>query len=333
MDKYLYLDVIPKIRVYEKKLIDKVTFDRMLSFSDSNDLFRFLSETSYGDSITGDINSSNYELMLSNQLNELFINIDTVCKDKKILDIFIKKYFYNNLKLILKSKFTGIDCSNLLFNINDVDNNKIYEAINTDNYALLDKKLSFIVNNIVNSFNENGDYSQLDFVLDNAMFDDLKNMAYEIGDSFLINYIDRFIDVFNIKTLFRFRKLELDKGLLDNVIKISGTVSVGKIKSMFLEPKDNLLIKFSNMEVYKYIKNGLEKFIDSNDMSILELGLDNYLIEYLKYGKIVTSGLLPIIGYIIGKENELRNVRLIIISKINNIPPEFIKGRLTVNYV
>ena len=31
MDKYSYLDVIPKIRVYEKNLIDNSIMDRMLS--------------------------------------------------------------------------------------------------------------------------------------------------------------------------------------------------------------------------------------------------------------------------------------------------------------
>ena len=53
MDKYSYLDVIPKIRVYEKNLIDNSIMDRMLSSNNIDELLRFLSETTYSRNVDG----------------------------------------------------------------------------------------------------------------------------------------------------------------------------------------------------------------------------------------------------------------------------------------
>lgn len=333
MHKYSYLDVIPKIRVYEKKLIDNSMMDRMLLSNNIDELFRFLSETVYSGNITGDITSFNYERALTIELNNLFINIGSILKDNNLLNIFTLKYLYNNLKTMLKSKLLGMDSSNIVFEFNNINNSAIYEAIYNENYIYLDERISSIIRLLVDNFNNNRDPVDIDIMLDKFMFEDLKRKSLEVEDSFIISYIYKLIDIYNIRSLFRIKKLGLDKKILDKVICVSGNINLEKIKSLFIEINDNLLIKFSSMDIYKSIKSGIEKFIDSNEVSLLDVELDNYLMNFLKKGKIFTSGLSPIIGYINAKEIEIRNLRLIIMSKINNIPSEIIRGRLVMSYV
>ena len=333
MDKYSYLDVIPKIRVYEKNLIDNSIMDRMLSSNNIDELLRFLSETTYSRNVDGDITPFNYEKVLTTELDSLFTDMNSVLKNNNLINIFTLKYLYNNLKIMLKSKLLDVDSSNLTFEFNVINNLGIYEAVYNENYKYLEERISSIIKLLMNNFNDNKDLSEIDIMLDKFMFEDLKKKSREIGDSFIISYIDKLIDIFNVKALFRIKKLGLDKKILDRVICVSGNIDLERIKSLFIEINDNLLIKFSSIYIYKYIKSGIEKFIDNNEVSLLDIELDNYLMNFLKKGKIFTSGLSPIVGYINAKEMEVRNLRLIIMSKINNIPSEVIRGRLVVNYV
>lgn len=328
-----YLDVIPKIRIYEKKLLDKGKIDRIIEFNNIGDVFKFLSETTYGSNTSDGINEVNYEEVLSLELNRLFANISDVCRDQRLMDIFTIKYKYNNLKILLKSRFLNVNLDDALFELDSIDNEKLYNAINNDILRDLDASIYPIVNDLINEFQDSNDYKKIDFILDKRMFADLKDKAIDINDKFMIEYINILIDVFNLKSIFRMRKLGLDKKIFDDVIGIVGTIPLNKLQSIFLDSKENIMIKFSNIDVYKYIKNGLEKFISHDEIHTLELELDNYVMEFLKNGKIITSGLAPIIGYINAKESELRNIRFIITSKLNNVPPEFIKRRLIFNYV
>lgn len=328
-----YLDIIPKIRVYEKNLLDKSKIDRMIDLNSSDDVFKFLSETVYGFNISDNINENNYERSLSLELNKLYKDIGSMCKDSDFIEICTIKYKYNNLKILLKSKFLGINSNDMLFDIYTLDNDRLCNAINNDVLRDLDSSLYSVVKDLINKIKDNPDYKQIDFILDRTMFANLKNKACAMNDDFIIKYVNILIDVFNLKSIFRMRKLGLDKKIFDNVIGIVGTIPLNKLQSIFLDSKENILIKFSNIDIYKYIKSGLERFISHNEIDILELELDNYVMKFLKNGKIITSGLAPIVGYINAKESELRNIRFIIISKLNNIPPDFIKRRLIANYV
>ena len=89
MVEKLYLDIIPKIRVYEKRLIDNVKFNRMLDLENIDEVLKFLSETVYGENISDDINIYNYEQVLSLEFGRLF---------KSLKDIFDNKDCMNELK-------------------------------------------------------------------------------------------------------------------------------------------------------------------------------------------------------------------------------------------
>jgi len=61
--------------------------------------------------------------------------------------------------------------------------------------------------------------------------------------------------------------------------------------------------------------------------------MDNYIIELNKQSKYVHFGPEPIFSYIVAKETEIKVLRIIMVSKLNNIPPDRIRERLRDLYV
>ena len=333
MVEKLYLDIIPKIRVYEKRLIDNVKFNRMLDLENIDEVFKFLSETVYGENISDDINIYNYEQVLSLEFGRLFKSLKDIFDNKELINIFLKKYKYNNIKLMLKAKLLNVDLGDILFNIEDFDNEFIYTAIKTENYSSLPDEIGDLVKKVLKDFEENKDPQRIDILIDKIMFGELLKESKNINSDFLTKYIQILIDVFNVKTLFRIKKLNLNRALFDDVIVAGGNIALSNLKMIFSEPKENILNRFSMTNMYKYIKEGLENYVNSDDLNILDKELDDYLMEYLKNAKIITTGLAPIIGYINAKENEIKNIRIVLVGKINNVDSDSIKRRLRKNYV
>lgn len=333
MVEKLYLDIIPKIRVYEKRLIDNVKFNRMLDLENIDEVFKFLSETVYGENISDDINIYNYEQVLSLEFGRLFKSLKDIFDNKELINIFLKKYKYNNIKLMLKAKLLNVDLGDILFNIEDFDNEFIYTAIKTENYSSLPDEIGDLVKKVLKDFEENKDPQRIDILIDKIMFGELLKESKNINSDFLTKYIQILIDVFNVKTLFRIKKLNLNRALFDDVIVAGGNIALSNLKMIFSEPKENILNRFSMTNMYKYIKEGLENYVNSDDLNVLDKELDDYLMEYLKNAKIITTGLAPIIGYINAKENEIKNIRIVLVGKINNVDSDSIKRRLRKNYV
>ena len=333
MVEKLYLDIIPKIRVYEKRLIDNVKFNRMLDLENIDEVLKFLSETVYGENISDDINIYNYEQVLSLEFGRLFKSLKDIFDNKELINIFLKKYKYNNIKLMLKAKLLNVDLGDILFNIEDFDNEFIYTAIKTENYSSLPDEIGDLVKKTLKDFEENKDPQRIDILIDKIMFGELLKESKNISSDFLTKYIQILIDVFNVKTLFRIKKLNLNRALFDDVIVAGGNIALSNLKMIFSEPKENILNRFSMTNMYKYIKEGLENYVNNDDLNILDKELDDYLMEYLKNAKIITTGLAPIIGYINAKENEIKNIRIVLVGKINNVDSDSIKRRLRKNYV
>ena len=333
MVEKLYLDIIPKIRVYEKRLIDNVKFNRMLDLENIDEVLKFLSETVYGENISDDINIYNYEQVLSLEFGRLFKSLKDIFDNKELINIFLKKYKYNNIKLMLKAKLLNVDLGDILFNIEDFDNEFIYTAIKTENYSSLPDEIGDLVKKVLKDFEENKDPQRIDILIDKIMFGELLKESKNISSDFLTKYIQILIDVFNVKTLFRIKNLNLNRALFDDVIVSGGNIALSNLKMIFSEPKENILNRFSMTNMYKYIKEGLENYVNSDDLNVLDKELDDYLMEYLKNAKIITTGLAPIIGYINAKENEIKNIRIVLVGKINNVDSDSIKTRLRKNYV
>lgn len=333
MKDELYLSIIPRIRVYEKKLITSKLFSRMLDLDKVDDVFKILSETSYGENVSDGINISNYDRVLFLEFRKLFKNLKELFRDNDLIEFFLKKYKYNNLKFMLKAKFLDADLEGKLFDIEGFDNDFIYSNIKSENFIYVPNEFNKLVKTVCEDFGDNRNPQNIDIIIDKAMFIELMKLSDKIKDEFLSKYLETLIDVFNVRTLFRFKKLNLDKKLFENVIVYGGNISLNVLKTIFLDSKENILNRLSTVNMFNNIKLGIENYLNTDSLSVLDRELDNYLIEHLKNAKIITTGLAPVIGYINAKENEIKNIRIILVGKINNVAPEFIGGRIRKSYV
>jgi ATP synthase, subunit C len=95
---------------------------------------------------------------------------------------------------------------------------------------------------------------------------------------------------------------------------------------------ETILNKFKKEKLGPYLVKGVEVFNETKRLSEFEKISDNYLMELNKESKYIVFGPEPLFTYLVAKEREINAIRLIMVSKINNISSEKIRERLRDTY-
>jgi V/A-type H+-transporting ATPase subunit C len=94
-----------------------------------------------------------------------------------------------------------------------------------------------------------------------------------------------------------------------------------------------MITKFKNVRISSDLIKGLEEYQQTGQLSKIDKHMENHLMKLNKPSKSIVFGPEPIFSYLVAKEAEIKTIRLIIVSKNNNISPQAIRERLRDLYV
>ena len=329
MDRMDYGQSVVTIRVLEKRLLTKNRIERMIESETCEEVLKLLSETEYSQDMTDIQNSRDYEKILKRETERVFSLVRNMSKNKEVVDILSLKYDYHNLKVLIKSKVFEKDNTNLLMNAGTIDITKFKTKSETQSLDLPEEILEAIAEI---KKEENLTPQKIDIIVEKYYFKNLVNLSKKIDVKVITDYVKGLIDFQNIITLFRVQKQNRDAKFLDSVIFEGGTISKDKIVASLNDSPETILNKFKKEKLGPYLVKGVEVFNETKRLSEFEKISDNYLMELNKESKYIVFGPEPLFTYLVAKEREINAIRLIMVSKINNISSEKIRERLRDTY-
>lgn len=333
MDEMQFSQVIPRIRVYETKLLDKSKLDRMIDSHSAGEALKVLQESEYANVMTNVKRLEDYEIILSEELKRLFDVMYDISPRKSLIDLMSIKYDYANIKVILKGMFLKEDLSYLLVHVGTIDAEKLKTSIENGELRGLDKIMKEAVEVTMANFEENKDPQEVDIILDKYMFKQLIQIKKEINDAFVDKYVTALIDSTNIKSLLRVKKQNKGREFFASVIIEGGSIDKEKLLSMLNDTVENIATKLAYSNYADFVRNGIDEYLKTNSVSVLEKLADNYIMSIMKAAKIIPFGVEPFLAYIYAKETEIKIIRIIMVGKLNNIAAEVIRERLRDIYV
>ncbi|WP_299574759.1 V-type ATP synthase subunit C [uncultured Leptotrichia sp.] len=331
MDRMDYGQSVVTIRILEKRLLTRNRLERMIEAQTPEEVLKLLGETEYSQDMADIHGSQDYEIILKRETERVFSIVRNMIKNTGIVDVLSLKYDYHNLKVLLKSKITGKDFSSLLMQAGTIDASKFkvkFESQSND----LPQEIMEAIDEVQKDFEENHNPQRIDIIVDKHYFRNLSRLAKEIDVKVITDYVEGLIDFQNMITLFRVQKQKRDARFLETVIFEGGTISKNKIVASINDNTDTILNKFKKEKLGSYLVKGLEAFSETKRLSELEKISDNYLMELNKESKYVVFGPEPLFTYLVAKEREINAVRMIMVSKINNISSDKIRERLRETY-
>ena len=325
--------VIPRLRVYETRLLDKAKIDRMIDSSSAEDALKVLQETEYANVMSNVKRAEDYEEVLSSELKRVFSVLYDISPERKLVDIMSIKYDYHNAKVLIKGKILKKDFSHMIIPIGMEDPVKLKYAIDNEYFRDLNPIIREAIEVSLEDFTSNKDPQRIDVIIDKYMFEAISTISKEIKDSFLEKYIKSLIDLTNIKTLLRVKKQNKSRDFLQVVLVEGGAIDNDKLLALLSDSVENIVSKLSYTDYSEVLKQGIEAFSKTGSVSVLEKLSDNYIMDLMKNAKYVSLGIEPVLAYLYAKENEIKIIRIIMVGKLNNIAGEVIRERLRDSYV
>lgn len=328
MDRENFIQSSVRIRHAEKKLLTKQQLQRLADAKNLEDAIKLLNETSYSSELSKLDRPENYEQVLSEVLNKTYKEAMEISPEKSLVEILSCKYDYHNLKVlvkenILKEKFDSMYCM--------LDGNEIeaFRELALKN----DEGLSKDFKECLDFFETTKDPQDIDIFIDKKYFEKVLSLAEEFKLEMITEYFKAMIDFINLRTFIRCRKQNQVKETLEKVLIKGGDIETDKILDMFYEDIEILPIKLKAYKIGRVLSKIVEEYKNTNSLNSFEKSMDDYLVEIVRKAKSIHYGAEVIFSFLFAKEMEIKNLRLILVGKVNGLSADFIKERLREVYV
>ena len=330
MDKSKFIQSSTRLRVLEKEFLKSENFIRISETETLEDALRSLSDTVYNKYINKLSSPTEYEYILKEELTNFYDELFDISPSKIPVKLLTLKYFYHNLKVLIKEDIGKKDLKELYMNIGDFDLKEYKDALLKGSKK---NKYFELITRVEELYEEKKDPQLIDIYLDNAYFTELLELAKESKVDLFIKYAKNLIDFTNIRTLLRAKKQEKSVEFLRSIIIEGGNVREETYFDLLNRDISSDTDAFKKLEIYKYIKEALDSFKERGNLSDFEREMDNYFIDLIKDVKYITYGPEVVFANALAKEMEIKNLRIILVSKLNGLDSEFIREKLRDTYV
>ncbi|NVF11212.1 V-type ATP synthase subunit C [Anaerococcus sp. AGMB00486] len=332
MDREQFIRASVTTRVYEKNLLTSNNIQRLVDSSNLSEAISLLNDSSYGEFMKDINRNEEYEKALLSMLKESYKKIRKISPDKNLIVFLEEKYNFHNLKVLVKELIQDADYSTAYMDIGTIDLSAIKKAIKSD-FKTFDDVYIIYAKNALDLYEDTKDPQDIDLSLDRDFYQKLLIDAKNLTFDSLVDFTRQRIDLVNLKSLLRIKGQNQSIDLLKKALIDGGFINKNNFILGFNQDVGLLANFFINEKTYPLVK----KALDSKDLKeatrMIEKAIDDYLLDFAKDSKKVSYGPEVILGYLINREMEIKNLRIILVAKQNMLSREFIEERLRNLYV
>ena len=311
-----------RIRAMELRLLDAAAIQRMLDAEDIQAALKVLEETSYSASLAAQSGGTNYEKALEADLLATYEEISSFVPDRELVTILRLQYDFHNVKVMLKSAFNkkegGKERLDLLTSLGAYPVDELVSKIETEEYALLPFGLSVLVPKAVALWEQNHDILEIERLLDKGLFAAMLQLAEGLGIPGVISWVRTKIDGENIRSLLRLKRFGYDSARALPFLYDGGYIDAQQLSALIAEPFES----WSRAVIFSDLGAVLGSIEASNSFADLildlEKALDEFNTEQLKKSCRGAPAAENALAYLVRKETEIKNIRMILVSKDGN---------------
>lgn len=323
---------IGRIRSIEKRLIDRARYDRIIDAPSIADALRLINESGYNFSEEKSQDAFYFDEVLKDEQNKVFSLFEDMLKGDDTFKVFKLKGDYHNVKVVLKSFLTGQKPDETIL-VEGTGNWKEYEEYllkgETDKVP---QHIGYAYKQALDAYEKSGDARQIDLVCDSCYYKLAIDLALTGSHRAIAIFLKTKTDLVNIKTFLRIKALDLGADLLDRSLLPGGFIDPSVFTEAFEEDLDFFKGALKNTEYTDLVEDCVEDYTKRGNFTSSEKFMDDFLLGLVKKSKHVPLGPEPLLGFLVGKEMEIMNLRIILTGKINNIKGNIIRERLRQSY-
>lgn len=313
---YMYARVSAK----RAKLLEESDYQNLIKM-EPNGIARKLEEGEYKQEIN-ELGSRHegielIELALNQNLSRTLRNLFKISPDSidGILEAYLRRYDILSYKRLLRWKQNGQKqgIEDLLTPATDIDKEKFME-ISEESFEEIKRSIKFPRSEIDYQayIKDEEDLTMIEHKLDQAYFDEITYVASETDNKYFIRFVREEINFENVKIALRLKKHDIDSD---------------KIKRRLLKgSNDDVAERIAESRTMSDAQEIVEKeLLPDEDLSESTVEDIEHLLEVKRLERALKMlhqspmGLTSIIGYIIAKKTEVKNLRMLLRAKETGI--------------
>ncbi len=320
----IYPFAVASIRAMENSLFTKQKMLQMADAKNMDDAMRIFADSAYGKHTVKD--HHDFGEMIHKHLEETYQGVSGLIPGEALIDIFLYKNDFHNIKVLLKEEVSEVDGKDLLSESGTVPIDDLRKSLRERNYIGLSHIDGHAVEEAVAMYAKTKDSRHIDIILDKAYLGAVSKASKEMGHDYLIRYVELIADIHNLKIALRIKNSRRSIELFEEAILPGGGLSKNELLRAFRG--ESLVVGFKDTPYgefcEKHMELGFTKF---------EKACDDYLMNYIKDAKYKTMTIEPIMGFILAKQMEAISLRIILTCKLHDVAPEVIRERVREAYV
>lgn len=331
-----------RAKVLKSLLISKGDYDKLIKMS-LPEIAAFLQNTQYKEEFNQlGVDFTDIELFeralnlnMSNTARKLRKIISTSNELKIIVGTYLKKLDIYNIKQIIRGKFSGLneeDIKTALIPGGSIRFDRILELMKKDKIADIAAELdkSEEMANAIKYYDLNKNLLQIENVLDYRYYERLMAVAKAVSmGSLLERFLNSELDFLNIKILLRLNRAGLEHKEIMEHLRAFGFLGKQFFDSASRESFDNIISRMEKTKYGKIISDEIKKIKEHNSLMQLEAALDRELLKQSgAFLRIKPLSANPVLGFLIAKEIEIRNLRMMTRAKHSKLDENFMKEQL-----
>ena len=327
--EYMYCSA--RIRGAETHLADNEFIKALSELSTYEDVIGKITSDLNVEIISREDGSIDIEAMIESILIDAKKTVYEIVPEPSVLDFLFYGYDCNNLKAALKCKLRGLDPSSMFYSCASVEPQKSILAISKEKVGY-PRHMEEAIAKAEEAYAKTQNPQLIDLILDRACYKDMTEKAENSRVPLFSELVKTKITLQNIIICIRLIKMKLgelgEKMLSDALLENSFFE-----EKFYIEAYNGGLDKLCEMLEYTNFGNFI-KFAAESDFNYMQIEryADDLYMEVAKKAKMIPFGPEVAAGYLIACEQEVKNLRIILDAKRNNMPQERIKERLRVNY-
>lgn len=304
-----------RIRAMECRFLDASSLGRLLETDDALSFVKCLGETFYAQSQAD--RQVSLDKLLETALLDAYTELSSFVPDKELIDIIRMQYDFSNIKVMLKSTFNvksgGKRRYDLLTSLGSYPVDALISDIESENYLLLPFGLDTLYPQCIAAWEQNRDVLEVEKLLDRQMFAEMLRCALKVGAPEVTAWVKARIDGENLRTLLRLKRFGIDAASAAQFLHAGGSIDSALLCQMLNEPVESWarMIPFADVaRVLEEIDTAAPELVTD-----LERTLDDYYCDMAAKCRYTPNTPGNVIAYLWSKEMEVKNLRMIFVSK------------------
>ncbi len=325
-DDYVY--AVTRVHSSEKALLSRQDLEQLIAAENVDEAFRMLADKGWG---TQDAPENDADALVAAETRKTWQLIGELTGDVAPFNVFRYGNDYHNLKAAIKLAYThsGDKDQNERFYLSEgtVELDKIIKAAGEHSFSGLPDEMAKAGREAYEALQHTGNGQTADMIIDRAALIAIYEAGKKSGSELLRRYAELKVDSANIKAAVRCCVMNRSREFTERAIAPVGTLNIHKLLNAAMESLEAI---YDLLERTNY-SGGVGALKTS--LAAFERWCDDQVMDLVRPQRHEYFGIEPLAAFILGRENEIAMVRLILSAKINNLSTDALRERLRETYV